>query len=170
MVAGAFVVVVVVVAGAPVVVVVLVVVGTTGVVVVVASASAEKVAEVVRTPPSLRVIFAVIVCRPAVGDHGLAVPSPAVPLKSNGWLRSTRCTEPSSRKATSAILAFVGSRMYAWPVSDCPASATASERSGERLTSSRKLEDWPSDRTGPTIIERSRSMLRKVANLPMERR
>jgi hypothetical protein len=165
--ARAFVVVVAVVTGAPVVVVVLVVVGTCVVVVV---AIAEKVAEAVRTPPCLRVILAVIVCRPAVGDHGLAAPSLAVPMKSNGWLRSTPCTKPSSRKVTSAILAFVGRKTYAWPVSDCPASATASERSGERLTSSRKPEGWPSSRTGPMIMESSTNMRRQVAILPMERR
>jgi hypothetical protein len=56
------------------------------------------------------------------------------------------------------------------PLSDCPASATASARSGKRLTSSRWLEDWVSDRTGLMTIERSPNIRRTVEILPMERR
>jgi hypothetical protein len=44
----------------------------------------ENMAETVRTPPALKVIVAEMVCRPVAGDHGLAVPSAAVPLKSKG--------------------------------------------------------------------------------------
>jgi hypothetical protein len=64
----------------------------------------EKAAESVRTSPTLSAIFAVIVCPPAVGDHGLAIPSSAVPLKSKGRELSRLCVEPSRPKATSVIV------------------------------------------------------------------
>jgi hypothetical protein len=81
------------------------------VVVVESCTSTENVAESVRTSPSLSVILAVMVCPPAVGDHGLALPSVAVPLKSKGRELSRLCSEPSSSKATWVIVRLDGTKI-----------------------------------------------------------
>jgi hypothetical protein len=132
--------------------------------------STKTVAESVRTPPSFSVIFARIVCLPSAGNHGLAMPSPAVPLKSKGRELSKLCIEPSRAKATLAIVPLDGTKTYMGLFRDCPTSATACERSGEWLTSSPKLDDWSSDRTGPMIIDRNTNMRKQAEILPMERR